>query len=122
MRNCVLSVVSVAVGVCYAVATTAPPLPLDERVRRASHVFIGTADKMIMVDMTGKEVVPEPKILDRNQAIEMSVQVQEILRPDGWKTNMPVRVRFGGGFFSVKDIKERFGRRQFIFLVVNHDS
>ena len=77
---------------------------------------------MIVTDETGQVVVPEPKVLDHGQAIDMLVRVQEAFRPEGWTTNMPVTVRFGGGFFSVKDIREQFSSRQFIYIVIKRNS
>ena len=122
LRIAMLSAYLLSLGVLYVAALTVPPLPLSERVKRADHIFLGTCEKMVVTDETGQAVVPEPKVLDHGQAIDMLVRVQEVFRPVGWTTNMPVTVRFGGGFFSVKDIREQFSNRQFIYIVSKRNS
>lgn len=56
-----------------------PPKSLEDRVKLADYIFVGTAEHLHVVDETGKEVTPQPKVLALNTGLELSVEVHEVL-------------------------------------------
>jgi len=92
-------------------------------VQRSSHVFVGTATGLRVVECTtGREITPPPKILDIGQCAELHVTVHETLKPSGWSQKEPVTIRFGGGFFSVEDLRKQFLDKKLIYLTTQHES
>lgn len=120
MRSSVAILFLVA-SLAWAVAPPVPK-PLNERVKMASHIFIGTAEDLWIIDRSGHKVEPQPKSTDFGQAIEMSVRVDEALCPRGWHTNTNVRVLYGGGFFGTSDTHQRFVGKKLIYLTVQGNA
>jgi hypothetical protein len=124
MRTSV-TVVCVLFATFLAAHAVAPPVPLSlkERVQRASHVFVGVAVRLRVIDReTGKEVSPEPKSLERlSYFAELEVRVVDVLRPADWKPKDKIMVRYGGGFFSVSALREGLGHK-FVYLTTQQDS
>ena len=95
-----------------------PPLPqrpLEDRVRAASHIFIGVAEKMTIMDRNG-EVKPQPNVLNLGQYALLDVRVEEALTPAGWKPTTTVRVPFSGGLWEVAPIRDSLMGRKYIYL------
>jgi hypothetical protein len=114
-----LRFLAILIIVAWRVAgATSPPIPkpLDERVKMASHIFVGVAEDIWIIDSKGRKVEPQPKGVDLDQAIEMSVRVNEVLYPDNWHTNTSIRVLYGGGFFGVSDARQEFVGKELIYL------
>ena len=101
-----------------------PPSSLQERVQRASHIFVGVAEHLRVIDReTGKEVSPEPKSLERlSYFAEIEVQVVEVIRPTSWKPKEKIKIRYGGGFFSVSRIREGLIGHKLVYLTTQQDS
>ena len=112
---CVLCLVSVLAGFAFR---PPPPIDLARHVDLSSHIFIGTAVDMIVVDGQGNVLKPEPPNLTNFGSAEMTVQITETLLPVGWQTNRPVKVRFGGAAFSVEALRKRFLDKKLIYLTV----
>ena len=124
MRKRFFAFSGVLIAVSAALAVTPPgPLPLKERVQKASHIFVGTAGKLRVIDWkTGHEVIPQPKGLALEQCAELQVRVDDVLITGDWHPKEPVVVRFGGGFFSVEDLRKQFVDKKLIYLTIRQES
>ena len=119
MRKRLILVGLVIAFAAASAITPPPPLPLKERVQRASHIFVGTALTLRVVDKNG-EVKPQPKTLDIGQGAEMQVRVDEVLTPGAWHPKEPVIVGFAGGFFSVQQMQKDFVGKKLIFVTTQN--
>ena len=130
MRLSNLVFVSLLVGPSFAHAVNPPPnVTLDLRVSRASHVFVGIAKQARVVDVRrGERIIPEPKVLELGQAMELKVQVKDVMKPNRWRPKgilnfrRMIKVRYGGGYFSVKEIRERLLKKPLIYLTIKESS
>jgi hypothetical protein len=100
-----------------------PPYSLEQNVQRASHVFVGRATGLRVIECkTGQEIVPAPKDLELGQCIELQMTLQEVLSPSGWSQKEPLKVRHGGGFFSVKRLQKELLNQTLVYLTTKQDS
>lgn len=98
-----------------------PPKSLAERVNLATHVFIGKAKGMRAVKVVrGKiqRVRPEPMHTGTASgvSVELDVEVQEAMFPTSWKPPRTVKVYFGGGIFSIKEMRKGFLANRYVYL------
>lgn len=104
--------------------TGLPEKTLAERVDLATHVIIGTATKVrvmkIVVGEDGKierhEVVPTPDSLQGTYA-EIEIEVEEVLYPAAWQPPKTILYGFGGGWFSVQDIRKDVLGKRLLYLM-----
>jgi hypothetical protein len=111
----------------FAQAASPPiPAPLSERVKLASHIFIGTVTDIWVVDEDGKKVSPEPdhigEVGGATQWIEILVKVDETLQPGDWHAKEAVRIRFGGGMFGPDQLRKELVGKQLIYLTIQITS
>lgn len=100
--------------------TPPPPKSLGERVELATHVFVGVARKAKVVRyIAGRpiRVWREPRTLGLNDAVLLEVEVTEVLYPKSYKPRGRIRYVFGGGFFSVGDIRRDTINMKLIYLL-----
>ena len=116
---CVLCLVAVALGLAFR---PPPPISLASRVEMSSHIFVGTAVDLTVVDGKGNVLKPEPPALTNFGSADMTVQINEVLFPSGWKTNGPVKVRLGGAAFIVAAMRKDFLNKKLIYLTVLRDG
>jgi hypothetical protein len=111
---------------CTSARAISPPIPkpLAERVKAATHIFVGTAKDAWVVDTDGRRVTLERDDADpfAQQGIEIKVHVEEILRPADWQPKTNVSVRIGGGFFGAPGFRERLVGKKFIYITVADGS
>src|SRR3954451_16632521 len=74
-----------------------PPLPkpLAERVNLATHVFVGRAKRVRVVEVVDGRLVsvkPEPTNTSTGVALELEVEVQEVLFPATWESARTVNI------------------------------
>lgn len=97
-----------------------PPKTLAERVELATHVIVGTAETvrvMEVKDGKSSEMKPEPKLISPGgQFIEVDIQVQDVLYPLGWKPKT-VGYLFGDGWFDPKDVRADTVGKKYIYLM-----
>jgi hypothetical protein len=130
MRTQLLPKLIMALLGCTAIrvqASSPPPAKtFAERVDMATHVIIGTAKSVKVVQIGDnadgsikvQEVIPEPEHLDPSgRFAEIEIEVNEVLFPTQWKAPKTVRYLFGGGHFEVKSIREDVLNEQHLFLM-----
>ena len=122
LRGCIILFLVVGpLSTCYGV-TPPPPKPLHERIKLASHIFIGVAEDARVIDNAGRVITPEPQALEIGQMLELSVHVGEALYPAAWQPQDTITVRYGGGLFSVSDLRQKLIGRELIYVVTQEDS
>ncbi len=104
-----------------AFAVTPPPsAPLELKVCAASHIFLGTGANLRVVRLSGMQcpglTMGSPATLDLCEVVEVDVTVDEVLIPQDWKPPTSVVFQFGGGLFSVKDLRQALEGRRRIYL------
>jgi hypothetical protein len=98
---------------------------LAERVALASHVFVATAKSARVVKIVeGKvqEIKPEPKTLDPNEFVELELEIGEVLYPTDFKPAGKIKYLFGGGLFSVSDIRKDTLDKRLIYVACVSDK
>lgn len=98
-----------------------PPKSLSERVKLATHIFVGTAKEMQVIDKDGKLVnqEQEPKVLgQRGHGAWLIVEVNEVLCPQGWNPTSNLVVQVPGGFFSTGDYRTNHVGVKLVYLTV----
>ena len=118
------------VGVLFLLPTFAgasfppPSKTLEQRVELATHVIIGTAKKVTVVEYKdGKleEMKPEPKILEpRVQWAQIEIEIEEVLYPLPWKATRTVKYLFGGGWFETESIRKDTLNKKFVYLMMSN--
>jgi len=104
-------------------ATSPPPRATFEQVIcKASHVFVGTAKNFRVVEVAKDPGCSDPSI-DRSfltmcTAIQATVSVQEALFPIPWDVPKNIEFRFGGGLFSIDELKKDLINRKRLFHVI----
>lgn len=107
-------------------ANTPPPRKtLAERVELATHVVIGTAKNVRVVEgITNEkqeteiqEVKPEPAIIAPREYAEIEIEVEEVRYPAEWKAPKTVKYMFGGGWFEMKSIRDDTLDKKRIYLM-----
>ena len=95
------------------------PKPLAERVNLASHVFVGRAKRVRAVDRRGRLLKPEPTHTGTASGVmvELEVEVEEVMFPAAWKPLKRVKLYFGGGIFSIKEMRQGFLAKSYVYLV-----
>jgi hypothetical protein len=98
-----------------------PPLPkpLAERVNLATHVFVGRAKSVRVVELVDGRLVrvnPEPANTSTGVALELEVEVQEVLFPATWGPPRTVKVIYSHGIVSVKELRDSFLAGSFVYL------
>ena len=98
-----------------------PPLAksLAERVDLATHVFVGRAKRVrVMQVVNGRlmRLTPEPDHTGPGVVLELEVNVQEVLSPGKWVPPRVTKVMYGGGIFEIKRLRERFLAGSLVYL------
>ena len=109
----------------YRMASAMPPMfpkPLPERVKLASHIFVGTATNLWVTDEKGRRVSPEPDGLQIGQRALVAVEVIEVLRPQGWKPATNVIVQLPSAFFSPRQLRGDLVDKKLIYLTVGNGT
>jgi hypothetical protein len=113
MKRLRLVVLLALVALCASAEIQAveppPTKTLAERVDLATHIFLGTAKIARVVkieDGKVQEIKPEPKTLSVDQFVELEIVVGEVLFPADYKPKGKIKYLFGGGLFSVGDIRK----------------
>ena len=114
-RILVISLAVCLCGVVYAMLPP-PPKPLSDRVKLASHIFVGTAKELWVTDEKGKRVTPEPESLKLDQGAWVAVEVNEVLRPESWSAKTNVLVQLPPGLFSVRQLRGELVGKKLIYL------
>ena len=105
----------------YRMASAMPPMfpkPLPERVKLASHIFVGTATNLWVTDEKGRRIYPEPEFLKLGLGAFATVEVNEVLRPQGWKAKTNVVIQLSGGFYSPRQLRSYLMDKRLIYLTV----
>jgi hypothetical protein len=91
----------------FSASATTPPqdVPFETTVCMATHIFIGTASDFKVVPISGCDTRGDRNHLSMCEEVQVSVAVSEVITPVGWKPAAPVIFRFGGGFFSVPNLR-----------------
>jgi hypothetical protein len=98
-----------------------PPLPkpLAERVNLATHVFVGRAKSVRVVEVVDGRLVgvkPEPTNTSTGEALELEVEVQEVLFPATWEPARTIKITYSHGIVSVKELRESILAGSFVYL------
>lgn len=101
----IFALVSAAFAAPLSATTPPPSVPFAEQVCRAESVVVGTASKFKVVGAPGCNASKSEKFLAMCQEVEVLVSVQEVLRSGTPALPSTLKFRFGGGFFSVDQLR-----------------
>ena len=96
-----------------------PPKTLAERVNMTTHVFVGKAKRVRVMELVNGRlvrVIPEPKNTGPGVVLELEVEIQEVLFPQTWKPPRVVKSVYSGGIVEVKKVREAFLTEGFVYL------
>jgi len=96
-----------------------PPKSLAERVNMTTHVFVGKAKRvrvMELVDGRLVRVTPEPNNTGPGVVLELEVEIQEVLFPKTWKPPRVAKTIYSGGIVEIKKVREAFLAEGFVYL------
>jgi len=104
------------VGTAYS--TSVPPLSLQERVKGASHIFVGIARSLEVLDPHGNVMADPPARIMLEPSLRLTVEVKRVLRTSLKRFPRKVQVHYGRGFIlGVKTERERRIGKELIYLV-----
>ena len=101
-----------------------PRPPLEERVLAADHIFIGTVEKITVVDSAGNSVESPPSPLSRDMRIQLVVKPdpQWIASPlKKLPSAITVTYDFGKFVITYESEKDHYENKRFIFLLSGSD-
>jgi hypothetical protein len=121
MKNLVLAIF---LAIPCSAAATAPPIdiPFEEKVCRATHVFVGQASNFEVVAQQGCDGDKSGKYLSMCQDVQVTVAVSKAFRPAKFDTPNSVIFRFGGGLFSVDSLRKDLLGKPRYFLAVQSEE
>lgn len=108
----------------FSVFATSPPpkATFEQVICKASHVFVGTARNFRVVEVLKDPGCNDPSIdqsyLNMCTAVQVTVTVQELLFPIPWDAPRKIEFRFGGGLFSIAELKKDLNNKRLLFHVV----
>ena len=118
MKRVLLTLVIYLWTSAFVFATTVPPVPLNDRVKTADHIFVGVATEIAVVDAKGNVITNVPDSTHLDLAIRLTVTPKRVLRTP--LKNFPDRVVFtyGRGFIlGVQAERNRLLGKEMYYLL-----
>ena len=87
----------------------------------ATHIFIAKATSVRAVrEVRGtiKKITPEPTHTGTASGVmvELKLTVEEVMFPASWQPPATTTVYFGGGIFSIKELRQSFLADRYVYL------
>jgi hypothetical protein len=105
-----------------SVGATPPPRPasFETKVCQATHIFVGHAADFTVVPRADCPHRGDGKSLSFCEDVQVSVAISKVVRPNDWNASERVIFRFGGGLFSIDNLRnDLLGKPRYFFTTVS---